>query len=382
VATKQAPAGPVAAYPDPIAPQTDVNDYLRAQTLRVGTDFVSWASAVAQPSKARSRFTLPKVGLLSRLYLGVTVTGTGATSTGTITPAADGRAPHGLVAGLSLRVNGGSSWYDVSGYGTYLVNAAEDAQALPAIAPDTGRGTAYLDATAAVYSYLENPDDGPTTFGLEVPLCLSASNPLGMLLLQNDLTNVELEVRWSDATAFAAVTGAATFTIAADVALVAEIFDIPPADAFAAFFRPMLRWGHWHREERQDVVSTGRGANVVGLDNHDTYLKILHTYMASGMVIGNAVDALRFVLNRSTYLFDHDAATHRRRQRRAMGKDLAAWVWDFFATGTLRDAIHADAYTDIRSELDITSAPAGSYLLTAAEKLVDLGEPGAGAAVA
>ena len=380
-------AGPTPAYADPIAPQVDVNDYLRTQTMRVGTDTITWASGSATaPSRARSRFVLPKVGLLSRLYIDIdAVSATGYDLTigaGAAAVAADGRGPFQIVDGVTVKVNGGSGWYDVSGFGTYIVNAVEAADAYP----DTGTpGTAYATAPTAIATTLKNypvAADGRPRFGLEVPFCLGPSNPLGMLLLQNDLTTVELEIRWGSLDAYAALTGGAVATLTLTATVIAEVFDIPPADAFGAFFRPMLRWGHWWREERQDVTASGRGANIVSLDNHDTYLRVFHTLMRNSVLNTDNIDDVRFVLNRNHTLFDHDDATHFRRQRKNVGKDVPVVLHDFFATGTLRDVIHADAYTDIRSEIDLSSVAGTNWLLTATEKLVDLGEPGAGAAVA
>lgn len=385
MAAKQAAPALTPTYADPIQPQVDVNDYLRTQTLRIGSATVTWASGSASsPSVPRSRFTLPKVGLLSRLYLDID--GGSATAfdltvgAGASAVAADGRGPYQIVDGITVKVNGGSGWFDMSGFGTYIVNAIEDADAFPQTPPGKAYGTA---PTAMVGTLFDYPVvDGQPRMGLEIPFCLGPSNPLGMILLQNDLTTVEVEVRWGTLDAYAALTGGAVATLTLTATLVAEVFDIPPADAFGQFFRPMLRWAHWWREERQDVTSAGRDANVVSLDNHDTYLRVFHTLIRNGVLTTDNVTDLRFILNRNHTLFDHDDATHFRRQRKDVSKDVPVVLWDFFATGTLRDVIHADAYTDIRSVVDIDTNAGTSFLLTASEKLVDLGEPATGAAVA
>lgn len=381
-----APAGPASPFADPLNPAVDVNDYLRAQTIRVGSTTVTWASGTASsPSVPRSRFVLPKVGLLSRLYVDID----GGSSTaydftaggGTGAVAADGRGPWQIVDGITLKVNGGSGWFDVSGFAAYLINSIESADAYVQDVPGTAYTTAPTDVASALFDY-PAAADGQPRFGIEVPLCLGPSNPLGMILLQNDLTTVELELRWGILSAYAVLAGGASATLTLTATVIAEVFDIPPADAFAAFFRPMLRWAHWWREERQDVTSSGRGANIVTLDNHDTYLRVLHTLIRNSVVNTDNVTDLRLTLNRTHVQYDHDDATHLRRQRHQLGKDLPAFLWNFFASGTLRDVIHADAYTDIRSELDISSITGTCFLLTATEKLVDLGEPGAGAVVA
>jgi hypothetical protein len=372
-------------YPDPINPAVDVNDYLRLQTQRVGSATVTWASgADTAPSVARSRFALPKVGILNRLF--VDIDGGSATAfdltigAGASAVAANGQGPFGIIEGFSLRVNGSSGWYDVSGFGTYLVNAAENASAFPQDAIGTIYTTAPTDIASTLFTY--PVVDGRPRFGFEIPVTVSATNPLGMLLLQNDQTTVELEIRWASLSNYAALTAGAVATLTLTASIVMEYFDVPPRDAFVAFFLPLLRWGHWWVEERQDIVATGRDANIVSLDNHDTYLRIIHTLLLNGATTTDAIEALRFILNRQTYLYDHDDATHLRRQRTATGgKDLPAFIWDFFSAGTLRDAIHADAYTDIRSVIDVTSGSTlgtSPYIRSANEKLVDLGDPMAG----
>lgn len=371
-------------YPDPINPAVDVNDYLRLQTQRVGSATVTWASGSdSAPSVPSSRFELPSVGILNRLFLDID--GGSATAfdltigAGASAVAADGQGPFGIIDGFSLRVNGSSGWYDVSAFGTYILNAAENASAFPQDAIGTIYTTAPTDIASTLFTY--PVVDGRPRFGLEIPVTVSATNPLGMLLLQNDQTTVELIVRWASLSNYAALTAGAVATLTLTLSVVAEYFDVPPRDAFVAFFLPLLRWGHWWSEIRQDIASSGRDANIVSLDNHDTYLRVIHTVILNSITNTDAIEALRFILNRQTYLYDHDDATHLRRQRTATGgKDLPAYIWDFFATGTMRDAIHADAYTDIRSVLDVAAGTTigAAFINTASEKLVDLGDPLAG----
>jgi hypothetical protein len=373
-------------YADPINPAIDVNDYLRKQTLAIGSDTITWASGTdTAPSRPRSRFQLPKVGILHRLY--VDVDGGAATAydltigAGAAAAAANGMGPWGNVDGFSLRVNGSSGWFDVSSFGTYLLNAAENASAFP----ETPIGRLYTTAPTDVESTLFNYPtgaDGRPRFAFEIPASVSETNPLGMLLLQNDQTTVELEIRWASLSNYAALTAGAVATLTLTASVVMEYFDVPPRDAFVGFFLPLLRWGHWWVEERQDVVATGRNANVVSLDNHDTYLRVLHTMILNSVLNTDATEAVRFILNRQTSLYDHDDATQLRMQRVSWGgKDLPLFAWDFFKTGTMRDVIHADAYTDVRSVLDViagTALGAAAFIRTATEKLVDLGDPFAG----
>lgn len=364
-------------YPDPLNPQEDANDYLRGQTTRVGQDTVTWASGTASsPSKSRSRFQLPKVGLLARLF--VDIDGGSATAYdftaggGTGAVAADGMGPWGIVEGFALKINGGSGWFDVSGFGTFLLNNAENPNAYTG---GSVPGTAWSAVAGVVYAYDPTADSRPR-FGFTIPVALDASQPLGMVLLQNDQTTVELEIRWATLDKFAALAGGASATLSLTATIVAEYYDVPPLAAFDAYIRPLLRWANWHIEERQDVSSTGRDANIVTLDNHDTYLRVIQHAVLNGALNTAALEAVRLVLNRQTTLYDHSVPVHFRQQRDKIAKDLPAIVWDFFATGTLRDVLHADSFTDIRTAIDVASGTtlgSTAFIRTMAQKLVDLG---------
>jgi hypothetical protein len=376
------PAVAAPAYADPINPAVDINDYLFVQDGQVAVpQTVAWDLAVngGAPSAQRSRFVLPKVGLLSRLFVEYCGVFDLTVGTGACAVAADGRGPHGLIDGYTLRVNGGSGWYDVSGFGTYIINAATD----PDNYPETATGSAYTTAPTDVASTLFDYPvvDGTPRWGHEIPVALSGSQPCGMILLQNDQTTVELEIRWANLAQYCALTGNATATLELTASVSYEYFDIPERAAFQAFILPMLQWAHWWTEEREDITATGRGANVVVLDNHDTYLRVVQQAIINSVIDTDHFDELRLVLNRKLTRYSKSLAKFLRTQRHNTGgKDLPAFVWDWFSTGTLRDALHADAYTDIRLELDIaTGTTLGTaYFLTAAEKLVDLGSPPVG----
>lgn len=363
---------------DPIEPQIDINDYIRLQTQRIGSDTVTHASGTASvPSKPRSTFVLPKVGIASRILLDFVATYDYTAGGGSGAVAADGRGPFQLVDRIQLSVNGSAVWYNVSGFGTYILNAMEQPQAFPVDAPGTAYTTAPTDVYSTLFNYPVNAD-GDIVFGLEVPLILRPDNPLGMLLLQNDQTTVQLDIVWGNLNAVVALAGGASATLSTTVTAILEYFDIPERSAFMSFFVPMLRWGHWYNEEQQSIVAQGRDANVYQADNHDTYLKIIHALILNAVLDTDHVTDVRLVLNRNAFLFDHTNRAHLRQQRYKIGKDLPVFAWNLFASGNLRDALHADMYTDIRSVIDISGATLGTNprIITTTEKLVDLGLPG------
>lgn len=369
-------------YADPIEPATDVNDFIRSQTVRVGTDTVTHAAGTASsPSKPRSSFTLPKTGIASRLYLDFVCAYDFTAGGGTGAVAADGRGPFQIVDRIEVAVNGGAFWFNVSGFGTYLLNAAEEAHSFPQDAPGTVYTTAPTDVASTIYNYAAAAD-GTTRFGLEVPFTLRPDNPIGMLLLHNDQTTVQLNIVWGNLDAYAALAGGASATLSTTVTVTMEYFDVPDRGVFAQWFLPYLQWAHVHNEEQQVISAQGRAANAVVLDNHDTYLKIIHAILTgtTPALDTDHVTDIRLMLNRNTTLRDDQAATHLRTQRRKIGKDLPVFMWNLFDRNRLRDALRADLYTDVRSEIDITGATlaATSKIVTVTEKLVWLGPIGAG----
>lgn len=369
-------------YPgaDPLDPTVTVSDYLTLQTFEVGSDTVTWASGTASaPSKPRSTFRLPPIGLASRVFLDVL--GGSATAYdftaggGTGAVAASGEGPWSIASTIQINVNGSTGFYDVSGFGTYLLMAAEERHAFPQDAPGTVYTTAPTDVASTIFDYPASADGNPR-FGYELPLSLLPGSPLGMVLLGNDQTSMDVVINWATLDKYALLAGGGTATLTLTVTCTLEYFDVPDQAAFDQFVRPMLGWVHWNVENRKDITSTGSGANHVVLDNHDTYLQVMHTvFTNSGVLNTDAVTRLKFLLNRAHTRYDLNAATFLRRQRHELGKDLPAFVWTFFSTASLRDAIRADSYTDIRSQIDIASGSAlgtSAFIRTAEKRLVDL----------
>jgi len=373
------PAGAPGQYPDPIQPQIDLNDVLAQQTMPIGSATVTWANAAnSAPSVPQTRFTLPDVGLASAIYLefdGGSATAYDLTI-GAGAAAAVDEGPFSIVDGYSLVVNGGTGFYEVSGFGAKLLNDLESDFYSSSAEP----GPAFNTAPTAIASRLFNypvAADGRPRFGVIIPLSVSYENPLGMILVQNPTTTVDLVIRWASLSGYATLTAGAVAALSLTVTATLEYYEMPPRPVFDALVRPELRWAHQFIETRQAINGVGRDANTVSLDVHDTYLRIAHLVKVNNLLDTDDIDGVRFTLNRTIHKYDHSWATHARRQRRFYGKDVPAVIWDQFATRTMRDAIHADGYTDLGSKIDLSSATvlgaAGTnFIRTITEKLVDL----------
>jgi len=366
-------------YPDPIEPQLTVADFLHLQTMEIDGKSATWASGTDTAASARQlRWQLPKVGLLSRIWIdvdGLTSTGYDFTAGGgTGAVAADGMGPFNLVEAIELKVNGSVALFNVSGFGAYLLEAAESPEALPGVSSvGTIYTTAPTDIESTIFNYDPTQDHRPR-WGISVPLSLAPGQPLGMILAGNDQTSLELVLTLASLSKFAAISGG---TAAAVMSLTftptIELFAVPEPGAFAQFVRPLLDWAHVCRETQQDIVATGD--QRVTLDNHDNILQVIHTVKLNGVVSTDYISAGQFVLNLTDKRYQHGAASQWRQQRRVLQKDLPAWVWSFFKTSTLRDAIRADSYTDIRSILTVSSSATlgtAPYVRTAERRLVQL----------
>lgn len=366
------------AAADPFEPTVNVADFLHLQSNELEARTITYAAGTASaPSQRQVRWLLPPVGLLSRIYIDVDGGSTTAydftAGGGTGAVPASLLGPWSVVENISLRVNGGVALVDVSGFGAMLLAASEPFSAPIAQAAGFNYTTSPNDVENTIYNYDPTQDHRPR-FSFEVPLSFTPGQPLGMVLAGNDQTTIELVVTLGSLDKYALLSGgtanaALSLTFTPNV----EYFAVPEPEAFDQWVRPLLGYAHVAREFRQDVTTTG--AQAVTLDNHDSILQVLHTPVLNSILNMTAFDRLRFILNRSDYRHDDGLATHLRKQRRAFGgKDLPCLAWNFWEGHSLRDAIRADAYTDIRSELTISSGTTigTAYINTLERKLVQL----------
>lgn len=368
----------LATRPDPIQPQIDLNDVLAQQTMPVGSATVTWANAAnAAPSVPQTRFPLPDVGLASAIYL--EFAGGSATAydltIGAGTAVAVDEGPFSVVESYSLVINGGTGFYEVTGFAASLIQNLEPDFYPAGAQPGPAFNTAPTAIASRLFDYPVAVDGNPR-FGIVIPISVSYDNPLGMILIQNPTTTVDLVIRWATMSGYATLGAGAVASLSLTVTATLEYYEMPPRAVFDALVRPELRWAHSWIETRQAINGVGRDANRVQLDVHDTYLRIAHLVKVNNVLNTDGIDAVRFLLNRVISKYDHNLATHFRRQRRWYGRDLPAVVWDQFATRTMRDAVHADGYTDLASAIDLASGLAlggagTNFIRTAAEKLID-----------
>jgi hypothetical protein len=293
-------------------------------------------SAITRPTGGGTfgPLTLPKTGLLARVYLALR-----GTVAGTLTaPNALGMAS--IISRVRLQVNSGIDIFNVSGAGYHylLRNALESEYVDP---------TGQSNATAAVTA---------TTFNLDmvIPVAVNMRDTTGLIMLQNEQTIVNLFIDWLADGSVA--TGATVSLTTGDVFL--EVFTVPPDPQDW----PDLNIVHQCLEDQQAIGAAGDF--TYNWPRGNTYLQVLHGagIGASGTDTFNKY-ALR--VNQSDYLqstpvdyLDMEYRLQRGRARPAGGifVDLAASSGLGLYAGVSRDAFNSALVTDLASVVTATGA--------------------------
>lgn len=328
-------------------------------------------------SGGRLYFPLPKAGLLSRLFLHIS--GTMTVTVGTGTAALSERNVWNMIKRIRLIANSGASIFDVSGYGTYLINNLQRyGQAPDKSIYDRNIGTEIYSAGVA---------NGANAwkFGLEIPVAINERDPIGMILLQNDATNLVLEIDFNseygvtDLIAPIKVTGNSTAAFVGKVGCMMEYFTVPRAKEDYPSLNVIHQW-----IEQQDAISAA-GAFTKSLLRGNTYMRLMHTLTTAGALNTADVDKLRILYNQAEVPYTIDQQTQLMIQRSRYGMDLpkGTFVHDWYYSnglvglGNARDFINSANVTEFQSEVQIASdatVTAGtSFVNTISEQLIRIG---------
>jgi len=333
----------------------------------------------AQPYVANGRlyFTLPKAGLLSRLF--VKLKGVMTVTLGGGTAVVSEKTMFNLIKRIRLIANSGTAIFDVSGYGTYLINQLLNSNCSP--------DKSVFDRTYLTEVYNCPVSAGANNWigGLIIPIAMNVRDPIGMIMLQNDSTNLTLEIEFNPEYGLlnndiyaVVVTGAAVTSFAGTVSVNMEYFNVPKN---AADFPPLNIVHQW-LENRDALSSTG--AFVKSLQRGNIYQRIIHNLTLANLLDTTDVDKFRILYNQSEVPYTTDKLTQLILQRSRYGMDLpkGCYVHDFtYSTGEVglgnsRDYINSANVTELQSEVTINSGAtvtAGqSFLNTISEQLIRL----------
>lgn len=278
-------------------------------------------------------FTLPKTGLLARLYLCLRGTIAGTLTT----PNALGNAS--IISRVRVVANSGLDLYNVSGAGyNYLLRNALESEYIDPV----GQSTATNAVTA-------------TTFNIDmvIPIAVNMRDPSGLIMLQNEQTIVNLYIDWLADTSVAA--GATVTLTTGDLFM--EVFTVPPDPQDW----PNINIVHQCLEDQQAVPAAGDF--IYNWPRGNTYLQVLH-----GLGIGAAgadnFSRANIRVNQSDYLQNTppDYLDIEYRLMRGRQRPLGAIFYDLAATSGLgcyalaRDLVNSALVTDLASVITATGA--------------------------
>jgi hypothetical protein len=323
---------------------------------------------------------LARVGYLARIHWHFT--GVLTVTLGGGTAALDVLGPWNTANRIRLIANSGQDVFSTTGYGAYLVEITRGPRGF---APqDSGfynpayNVRTYAAATAAGANNWE--------WGLTLPVALNEESEFGLILLQNDLSQMQLTFEWNalvtsltPTVAPVLVTGAATATLTGNVVPEVESFTVP-ADIKS---QPDISVVHQTLEVTQPVATVGD--NVVNLFRTDTYIDLIHFLQLNNAPNTLDIDRWRLQFNVSDTPYDFANRVGLQIQRRRYGMDLPTGVvtyplfdQGFAGFGDERDVVNARATSEFQSIVTIAStATLGSNarLSTIIRKLVAMEAP-------
>jgi hypothetical protein len=277
--------------------------------------------------------TLPKTGLLARIYLSLR-----GTVAGTLTvPNALGMAS--IISRIRLQANSGIDIFNVSGAGyQYLLRNVLESEYVDPVGQS--------NATSAVTA---------TTFNLDViiPVALNMRDPTGLLMLQNEQTIVNLYIDWL---ADASVATGATVTLSTGDCYL-EVFTVPPDPKDW----PPLNVIHQCLEDQQAVAAAGDFPYYWPRGN--TYVGVYHGF-GIGAAGTDAFSKFAVRVNQSDYLqstgvdyLDQEYRLYRGRARPAGGMFVDLLGSSGLGTyGLPRDMFNSALVTDLASVITTTGA--------------------------
>lgn len=277
--------------------------------------------------------TLPKTGLLARIYLCLRGTVAGTLTT----PNALGFAA--IISRMRVQANSGIDIFNVSGAGYhYLLRNSLESEYIDPVSQST--------ATTAVTA---------TTFNMDavIPIALNMRDPTGLIMLQNEQTIVNLFIDWL---ADASVASGATVSLTTGDAYL-EVFTVPPDPKDW----PPLNVIHQCLEDQQQIAAAGDFPYYWPRGN--TYVGVYH---GAGIGAAGSDTFSRFAVrvNQSDYLQNtpNDFLDAEFRLQKGRARPLGGVFVDLLATsglgcyGLARDMFNSALVTDLASVITATGA--------------------------
>src|SRR5215471_9082988 len=277
--------------------------------------------------------TLPKTGLLARIYLALR-----GNVAGTLT-VPNGLGFSSIISRMRIQANSGIDIFNVSGAGYhYLLRNSLESEYIDPVGQSTG--------TTAVTA---------TTFNLDavIPIALNMRDPTGLIMLQNEQTIVNLFIDWL---ADASVATGATVTLTTGDAFL-EVFTVPPDPKDW----PPLNVIHQCLEDQQAIAAAGDFPYYWPRGN--TYMQVMHGF-GIGAAGSDLFNKFAVRVNQSDYLQSTpaDFLDVEYRLQKGRARPAGGVFVDLLATsglgcyGLARDMFNSALVTDLASVITATGA--------------------------
>ncbi len=333
-----------------------------------------WAKVLPSASIAfgsTAQIPFPQVGLMSRIFL--FVQGSIVDSAATPNTPASTFGPFNLLKRITGTLNlGTSNVFDLSGYGSYMVEKVSN-QAVDFKFANTDQSTdnfyqypsSLVQNVAKVINFVVmipvNANDGPQF-------------AVGLINLQAPELRFNLNLTFGlSADIFPGSTTSATQTLSGTVTCYYQYYEVPDPDEVALPARVM----HRLLEDRTPVLATGDTTYLV--PRQGVALQIMHNVILNGVIdksspLNGNVSGRRLVFNKTDTAYNVDPIVDRIVSRLRYGLSAAGidipsgmYIWDLWdgdmspSSGDLRDAIDTEALSTLESIITIaTGATLGS----------------------
>lgn len=304
-------------------------------------------------------FSLPKARLLSNILLDFdfSVKITHATKTTLPEENMDDFSPYALIRRISLDLNNGFQPYVIGGEECAMLNMVHRGSASFVSAVNTNYDTDGSSATDNAYGYWK--DKGASASGkvnhirftLELPLTLNDRDPVGIILLQNDQTNVSLLIDLANGSELVKNIDGYTVEITkCGVQCATETFSIPAvADAFPDISVLKLT------NSRVDSL-LGEGQHIIKLETGNIYRRLIFRVTdANGLPLADEdfLSDISLVFNQADTNYNINARLLRMLNTQHYGFTLpkGMYVFDFAYQGIVglsgtRDYIDTERLTE------------------------------------
>jgi hypothetical protein len=288
-------------------------------------------------------FTIPKVRLLSKIYLAIS--GTFKATHASVTALTAARfAPFPLVKRATVQINNGFNPFQITGKGIYEYNALEVNAVIESIT--TLGKTASVGGTTNTIDML-----------LELPLVLNDRDPVGLVLAQNQETVITVNIDFAEVKQLFTDSGLTCDTLNINVAPMIETYSIPAAVEAI----PDLSVLKLVQDQSYNVPVAG--VNTLKMPVGLTYRKLILNYeTAAGVGMTDAeMGNISLIFNQADTPYKISAALLRKLNAKAYGRVLPAGVVVFDFTdqglpnyGGARDYIDTERLTEFWIQVEPT----------------------------